>query len=564
VLDRSGSMRGQPIAQARNALRACLRTLNPDDLFHILFFDNKLEWFRRKASEVTQRTIDAADDYLDKVSARGGTAIVEALKAALALPADPERTRYVVFLTDGAVSAEERALNEVRRDLGNTRVFTFGIGPSVNRALLSKLATLGRGTAEFLGLQEDIEGAIIRFQDRVSFPALTDLTLEWKNGKSWDVYPTRLPDLYVGQPLAIAGRLKRNGRTTLTVKGRRAGAGASDSVEMTVTFPAESDREPIVVRAWARARVDDLLEGTAMRGSEVHKLRAEIIGLALEHGLVTPYTAFVAVDSEIAVEDGQARPIHVSQPLPQGLDIEGFIGTRAMRGMGMAMSLSAPMPPAAYAMPAAAPAPRSGGLLRGIVGRKRRKARADDLVDIAKTPAMPAAEEYVSASGDVQGTLRWLARTQNVNGSWNDDVELTAAALLAFVRAGHTTRDGHYRQGVKRAFEWLRGARRGGFAAFARALALVELAAATGSKRHLQAAQAAIGELAAPKSELERAALARANAPGTTPPGAPGAVETLDDLRMAAICAASLPVPADLMKGRNAKLARAWSAGLRT
>jgi hypothetical protein len=228
-----------------------------------------------------------------------------------------------------------------------------------------------------------------------------------------------------------------------------------------------------------------------------------------------------------------------------------------MKGMGMAaMSLSAPMPAAA------APTPRSGGLLRGIMDRRRSKARFVDMAAVAKLPEPPAAEDSLSAPGDVQGTLRWLARTQNVNGSWNDDVEMTAAALIAFVRAGHTTRDGHYRQGVKRAFTWLRGARGGGFAAFARAFALAELAAATSSKRHREVAQAALGELAPPKNELERAALARTQAPSTTPLGAPGAVKTLDDLRMAAVCAAPLPAPADLMKGRSGKLARAWAAAL--
>ena len=195
VLDRSGSMSGAPIRQARNALRACLRTLNEGDSFAILLFDNRLEWVHQEAVPVTQENINAADAFLDGVEGRGGTEIVRALEAALNLADDPRRGRVIVFLTDGAVSAEARLLDQLREKIGSTRMFTFGIGPSVNRALISRMAVLGRGRAQFLQLDEDIEGAIIRFQDSISFPALTDLSLSWQSGEGMDVYPARLPDL---------------------------------------------------------------------------------------------------------------------------------------------------------------------------------------------------------------------------------------------------------------------------------------------------------------------------------------------------------------------------------
>ena len=561
VLDRSGSMQGQPIAQARNALRACLRTLNQDDLFRILLFDHQLEWFRSEPSSVTQAEVDAADAYLARVNGRGGTKIVAALKAALTLPADPERMRYVVFMTDGAVSAEERALDEVRRDLGKTRVFTFGIGPSVNRALLAKLASLGRGTAEFLQLNEDIEGAIIRFQDRVSFPVLTDLSLRWENGQAWDLHPARLPDLYVGQPLEIVGRVRaQSGGTgrrpiTLTVSGRRAGAGAGGAVEMQVALPAASQPEPALVRAWARAQVDDLLEGGASRARPVHQLRGEIIGLALEHGLVTPYTAFVAVDSEIALQDGRARPIHVAQPLPQGLELEGF-------GRMPSVQLSM-MPPGAL-LRSAAPVASAKGMLRDVRARMRRKAPQAEMAKMSvEAYPPPIAGPTPSADDRVQGTLRWLARTQNVNGSWRDDVEMTAAALLAYVRAGQNSKDGHYRPQVKRAFDWLRRSRpAGGFPAFVRAVALAELAAATGAQVHQGAAQLALKELVEPRTKLETAALARASSPAAAPPGVPDTVSTLNDLRLAALCHAPLAVPKSLREGKRADLVRIWAAAL--
>ncbi len=258
VLDRSGSMGGEPIAQARNALRACLRSLNPADRFRILLFDDRLEWYRQEACAVNQAEVDQADRFLDQVDARGGTEIMAALEAALGLPVDAQRTRLVVFLTDGAVSAELRTLDLLRSKLGAARVFTFGIGPAVNRALLNRMAALGRGMAEFLQADEDIEGAILRFQDRVSFPVLTDVQLNVQGGSAWDIYPARLPDLYSGQPLVISGRarLEGGGPLRMVFSAKR----GDETVRLEAVMADTHADEPALARLWARARVDDLLD----------------------------------------------------------------------------------------------------------------------------------------------------------------------------------------------------------------------------------------------------------------------------------------------------------------
>ena len=116
------------------------------------------------AQKVTQTAIEITDRLLSKVGARGGTEILPALSSALTLPADDGRSRMIIFLTDGAVSAEKETLTQVRGQIGSSRLFTFGVGPSVNRAFLKQLAYIGRGQSEFIGLDEDIEEAILRFQ----------------------------------------------------------------------------------------------------------------------------------------------------------------------------------------------------------------------------------------------------------------------------------------------------------------------------------------------------------------------------------------------------------------
>ena len=574
VLDRSGSMMGEPIAQARNALRACLRALNPQDTFRILLFDDRLEWYRDVPAPVTQAAVDQADSYLESVEGRGGTEIIPALQAALGLPVDAERMRLVVFLTDGAVSAEARALDAVRSGLGAARLFTFGIGPSVNRALLSSLASLGRGAAEFLGLDEDIEGAILRFQDRVSFPVITDLQLEWQGAQAWDVYPARLPDLYAGQPLEVAARLRVGGDAParLVLNGRRQGQLLSMALDLPAPLP-----EPAIARLWAHRRIDDLLE---QQSAGDKATRTEVIGLALEHNLATPFTAFVAVDSNPAVSDGKPQKVDISQPLPPGLNLEGFTGPQSTFA-AMAAPMGAPPPSprrfsaklASYdksgsgfglpgrSMPSATPpasadsfsAPFSQAPLSAPMPPEAEETDRDIPTFLRNRKSAPSGAEVgkpASVAFEPAAVLRQLARTQALDGSWAQDAELTAAALLAFVRQGHTARLGNYRQQVRRAFAWLAQNAVSGQAAWLRAVALAELAAADGLQEQRSAAEAARQLLPAPQGEREQTVddLFR-NPPGVIPANLLP-LQNLDDLLLAAICGAARPAQVPTIAGR--------------
>jgi Ca-activated chloride channel family protein len=507
VLDRSGSMMGEPIRQAVNALRACLRTLTPSDRFRLLLFNQTPRWYQGDASPFSQESLDQVDHFLAQVEGTGGTEIVGALSEALSLPADKERTRLVILFTDGAVSAEERAYKEVNRLLGKARLFTFGIGPSVNRAFLEELARAGRGTAEFVDLTDDIEGAIIRFNDRLSFPALTDLKITDGNSMVWDVYPSPLRDIYHGQPLEIVGRMvSENASRRLVVEGRR----DSEKVIVEVDLPPASQPEPAIARLWARARLDDLLaqEAIGVKGNA----RDLIINLALKHRLVTPYTAFFARDEEIVgAEEVKPRLIVVSQPLPPGLRLEGFFGPAIPGEPAMVASRGdAPESPAKMKV-----------YCQGLTDESEYLPVANKLDLAMPTLISPALI-----------TLRWLARTQRANGSWDDDVETTAAALLAFVRHGHTTAAGDFRRRVERAFTWLLSHPGSGFASSLRALAFHELAEATQLPAHRQAAAEAAQQLPQAADPLERAINERLSGK-TVSVNATTGIDSIDDLRRA-------------------------------
>lgn len=548
VLDRSGSMSGEPIRQARNALRACLRALNAEDTFNILLFDNSLEWFSKKPVEVTQEQVAKADALLDSVHGRGGTEIVRALEQALTPAHDPERTRFVIFLTDGAVSAEARVLDGIRKKIGAARLFTFGIGPSVNRALLNRMAVLGRGRSEFLQLDEDIEGAIIRFQDSVSFPALTDLSLEWERGKAWDLYPSHLPDLYYGQPLEICGRLAINSTRPVKLTLRAKQGDQPVTLQMLLAPPSGQDRA--VERVWARARVDDLLEQMELEPSRAEKIRAEIIGLAMEYHLTTQFTSFAAIDQDPAgPAGGKPRVIRVSQPLPQGLTFDHITGGAPGHLM---RAMAAPLPQLNTTSrqfgERTRPKPAMNFMQQGGLKREGPNDAAPALI-----PGM--AKSLETQPQGQEAVLRWLARNQNVNGSWREDVEWTAAAVMAFVGAGNTLRSGIYRQVMRRAVRWLVENPGSGSSAFLRARALADLAQVSGDEADEVNAKSARQALAAPVSDLECAALGQSVS-------VPDVLHTLDDLRLAVLTKVKRQVSPDLLKGDQAELASVWSAAL--
>jgi len=565
VLDRSGSMSGEPIQQARNALRACLRILEPQDTFRILLFDDRLEWYQPIALQVSQSAIQQADQYLDTIDGRGGTEIIPALEAALGLPCNEERVRYILFLTDGAVSAEDQALAALRQKLGRARIFTFGIGSSVNRALLAKMALWGRGTAEFLQLDEDIEGAILRFQDKVAFPMLTDISLEWVNCQAWDIYPALLPDLYSGQPLLLSARLKRSPQTDARL--RIAGTRGTEVVRMEIALPAPDPDFPEAARLWARARVAELLDQTNSSGIPGHQVRHEIIGLALEHHLVTPFTAFVAVDNEVVNAKGEGMVLQVAQPQPKGLAHDLF-AQLPTAGMGTPLpfqvvySMTAPRMLADYTCAeapedlAAAPSPKM------IHRRDANPARSMALPAASAPPPTGEVRETQSLnSADPQTILRWLARTQDLDGSWSNGIEFTAAALLAFVRSGNTLRRGYYRKQVRRAADWLAKAPAAGLEAFSRTLALAELGESDQDDAWIQIAKQLAAKLPAPKTDFERTVTAHllGSSAQSTPPTQ---INRLDDLRLAAAHHLH-PTPApDWVSAHPDPLVKVWAAAL--
>ncbi|MCW3054072.1 MAG: uncharacterized protein JWN14_3242, partial [Chthonomonadales bacterium] len=222
VIDRSGSQEGFPIEKAKETMRQCIEGMNPHDTFNLISFSEQTTQLFPHAVPNSPANRAIALKYLDGVEANGGTELMAAVLAALTPPADPKRVRIVCFMTDGFVGNDFEIIDAVKKHAGTSRVFSFGIGNSVNRFLLDGMAHAGRGEVEVVTLAKDGDAAAKRFHDRIQSPVLTDVSLDWKGVKPEEIYPRQLPDLFSDKPILIHGILKGEMKGEVVLKGNTA------------------------------------------------------------------------------------------------------------------------------------------------------------------------------------------------------------------------------------------------------------------------------------------------------------------------------------------------------
>jgi Ca-activated chloride channel family protein len=321
VLDCSGSMNGRPLQQAKAAIETALRRLDPDDTFQIINFSERASRLGGAPLPATPANVRRGLDYLRRLDSEGGTMMVEGIKAALDFRHDPKRLRFVCFLTDGYIGNEVEILKEVDQRLGSARIFSFGVGSSVNRYLLDSMAKLGRGAVAYLGHNDDAAALMEGFFDRIRHPALTDVRIDWDGMEVDDVFPKKIPDLFVGRPVVLSGRFQGTGTRILRITGRSGGR------ELRLDLPVDLDHtaagHEALPAVWARMKIAELArEGVR----EQNWLRAgQIKQVALDHDLMSAFTAFVAVDASRITEGRHGTTVPVPVPVPEGVRYENAV-----------------------------------------------------------------------------------------------------------------------------------------------------------------------------------------------------------------------------------------------
>jgi len=229
-------------------------------------------------------------------------------------------------MTDGYVGNDMEIISEVQKH-PNARVFAFGIGSSVNRFLLDKMAEAGRGEVEYVSLNDDGSAAARRFHERVRTPLLTDISIDWKGLPVTDVYPRRIPDLFGSKPVILTGRFTSASSGTIRLKGKM--AGSDYARDIVVQFPDNTVSHDVLASLWARARVDDLMNqdyAGAQSGYMRPELKNTITQLGIEYRLMTQFTSFVAVEEMVVTDGGQPRRIDVPVEVPEGVNRETAYG----------------------------------------------------------------------------------------------------------------------------------------------------------------------------------------------------------------------------------------------
>lgn len=340
LMDTSGSQQGAPLHQSQELMRQLIDRLNPDDTFTIIDFANTTTKLSPTPLPNTLSNRRQALDYINRLRANGGTELLNGIRTVLNFPAAPsDRLRSIVLLTDGYIGNENAVFSEVEQGLkpGN-RLYSFGVGSSVNRFLLNRLAEIGRGTAQVIRQDEPTEEVVEKFCRAINNPVLTNIQVSWEGvGESPAIYPSAPPDLFAEQPLVLFGRtslLEREQKLRIT--GTTAGDKRYEQT-LSLTFTQGNNAIP---QLWGRARIKDLMN--QMFGYETKDGVEAVTDTALTYQFLSQYTAFVAVSEEVRVDpDGTKQIVQVPVELPEGVSYTGIFNDVPAAGMA---TISAPMP----------------------------------------------------------------------------------------------------------------------------------------------------------------------------------------------------------------------------
>jgi len=314
VIDTSGSMEGHSIAQAREALNLALVRLRPEDRFNVISFADTTTAMFPGVRPADPETVTRARRAVARLIAEGGTEMLPAIEQALAEPAVAGRLRQVIFLTDGAVGNEDELFTAILGGLGESRLFTIGIGSAPNGYFMTRAAEYGRGTYTFIGDVDEVADKMAALFEKLEVPVLTDIALAWPDGVTAEIWPARVPDLYRGEPVVVAARVRGEAAgKPVTVTGQFAGT----PWQTTITLGGGRDAGGVGA-VWARRKIAALMGGLH-EGVDPDEVRRTVIPIALAHRLVTRYTSLVAVDvTPSRPEDEKLSRQEVPTNLPYG------------------------------------------------------------------------------------------------------------------------------------------------------------------------------------------------------------------------------------------------------
>lgn len=306
VVDRSGSMTGKKFEQAKGALKFVLNNLRQGDTFNIVSYDSNVESFKPELQRYDDATRDAALGFVEGQYPGGSTNIDGALQTALSMIKDDTRPNFILFLTDGLPTAGETNEAKIVQNVTaanklNARIINLGVGYDVNSRLLDRLSNNNAGRSEYVRPNEDIEAYVSRVYEKISAPAMTNVTVKFdmegvkaEDGSAFNRrYPKKVNDIFEGEQLVLVGRYKKPGTARVHVTGK-----VGDKHKK-FDFPAElvehsgDQSYAFVEKLWAMRRIGEIIDELDLQGKN-NELIDELVALSTKHGILTPYTSFLA------------------------------------------------------------------------------------------------------------------------------------------------------------------------------------------------------------------------------------------------------------------------------
>ena len=410
LMDTSGSQMGDPLLKSQELMRRFINGLHPDDTFTIIDFANTTTQLSTVPLANTPQNQKLAINYIDRLQANGGTYLLPGIQAVLNFPAATGgRLRSVVLLTDGYIGNENQILAEVQSQLkSGNRLYSFGVGSSVNRFLLNRLAEVGRGTCQVVRQDEPTQEVAEKFFQQINNPVLTNVEITWEGtGETPVIYPANPPDLFAEQPLVLFGRKADGIPGKLHVSGVVAG-GKRYQKTFDLTFEGLGNQG--IAQLWGRARIKDLMN--QMFGYETKAGVEAVTETALTYQLLSQYTAFVAVSDDVRVDPaGEIVSMQVPVEMPEGVFGAPAAGAVYARAMSMA---APPSPVAAAPMMAMERLYRPPSESASPTSKKKSRGLLDKAVDVCQEFLGSATSDYrlqvVSVTGLEQAAIDSLTQ----------------------------------------------------------------------------------------------------------------------------------------------------------
>jgi Ca-activated chloride channel family protein len=173
-----------------------------------------------------------------------------------------------------------------------------------------------------------------RFRAMIVSPVLTQVKVDFNGFDAYDVEPPVVPDVLAERPVIVFGKWRGSAHGTITVKGISGDGNHTETINVGRITPSQSNSA--LRYLWARHRITILSDYNNLRADD--RRIKEVTDLGLTYNLLTAYTSFVAVDSEVMNTAG--RPATITQPLPMPHGVSDY-------AVGSAMQMSFASPPMA-------------------------------------------------------------------------------------------------------------------------------------------------------------------------------------------------------------------------